>query len=240
MSEPKIELSIVVPAYNEAKRISQTLQEITRFCQGMNYELLVVDDGSTDSTAAVVEALKLPHTTVLSYGRNMGKGYAVQYGMLRAVGDWILFTDADNSTPISEYPALQAEQDKYQVIIGSRYLAKSNVVVKQSRARIILSRIGNILAQIILLPGIKDTQCGFKLFSSSAAKAIFSKQTIWRWGFDMEILRIARELGYKIKEVPVTWYNDEQTHLQSRRVFTKTFAELLRIKLNSLQGKYRA
>lgn len=237
----QVDLTVIVPAYNESKRISQTLRGIVQFFngEGISYEVLVVNDGSTDQTAEVVKALNLENVTVIDYGENRGKGYAVNYGVMHASGAWVLFTDADNSTPIEEYTKLAAQKDDYEIIIGSRYLADSKIVIKQSKLRILLSRIGNILAQAILLGGIKDTQCGFKLFSTSAAKRVFGKQTIWRWGFDMEILRAGRELGYKIKEVPVTWYNDEQTHIQSRRVFTKTFIELLTIRLNSLRGFYK-
>lgn len=239
MSE-EIKLSIIVPAYNESKRIAKTLRTIVSYFKNTNnsYELLVVDDGSKDGTKEVVESLMISNAKVLGYGENRGKGFAINFGVKHARGEWILFTDADNSTPIEEFSKLAAEKADYQVIIGSRYLKESNIVVKQSKLRILLSRIGNILSQVILLPGIKDTQCGFKLFSATAAKQIFAKQTIWRWGFDMEILRIARELSYKVKEVPVIWYNDEQTHLQSRRVFIRTFIELITIKINSLRGLY--
>lgn len=236
-----MKISVVVPAYNEAQRIAPTLQTIQQFFATLNYEyeVLVVDDGSKDDTAKVVTGLNLPRVRVVTYGGNRGKGFAVNYGAKAATGDWILMTDADNSTPIEEFNKLFAATERYEVIIGSRYMKKSVIAVKQSTPRIVLSRLGNLLVQLLLLPGLSDTQCGFKLFSAAAAKKIFPLQSIWGWGFDMEILRIAKEQGYKIKAVPVTWRNDDQSRIQSANVFTKTLKELLTIRLNSWSGKYR-
>ncbi len=236
-----MDVSVIIPAYNEEKRIGKTLPIIHDFFDKLelSYEILVVDDGSKDKTAQKVEDLNLSNTKVISYGENRGKGGAVNFGAKNAQGDWILIADADNSTPIEEFSKLFAEHDKFEVIIGSRYINGSNIAIKQSFSRRFASRLGNILIQILILPGIKDTQCGFKLFSKSAAEKIFTKQTIWRWGFDFEILKIARVLGYKIKEVPVTWYNDEGTRLQSSRVFTKTLSELLTVRKNSNKGLYK-
>jgi len=235
-----LELSVIIPAYNEEKRLPKTLAIVSRFLEGqdLSYEIIVVDDGSGDKTKEVTLAAKIPNLRYVTYGHNRGKGFAVHFGVECARGNWILFTDADNSTPIEEFAKLWRSTDRYEVIIGSRYRADSHVAVKQARARIILSRLGNLLVQLLILPGLKDTQCGFKLFSHAAAKKIFARQTIWAWGFDMEILRIAKELGYQIKEVGVTWYNDEQTRLQSSRVFTRTLGELFRIRLNSWRGIY--
>jgi dolichyl-phosphate beta-glucosyltransferase len=238
--ESQLTVSVVVPAYNEAERIGPTLQRIVDFfsTQSIPLELVVVDDGSSDQTVAVVEGLRLPGVVVMSYGGNRGKGYAVHYGVTHARGDWVLFADADNSTPIEEFSKLWNERDRYQVIIGSRYLAESNIVIKQNKLRVFISRSGSMLTRFLLLPGIKDTQCGFKLFSNDAVRDIFQYQTVWRWGFDMEILRIAKEHGYQIKEVPVRWYNDEGSKIHSSRVFFATLSELLTIKKNSLLGRY--
>lgn len=236
-----VELTIVVPAYNEARRIGKTLKATSNFMRktGLDHEILVIDDGSSDKTQVVVEGLDLPNIKVLSYGQNRGKGYAVHYGVEHAAGAWILFIDADNSTPIQEFEKLWPARQQYRVIIGSRYIRGSNIAVRQGVPRIIMSRLGNILMQVLILWGVNDSQCGFKLFEAKAAEKIFSRQTIWRWGFDMEILRIARELGYKIKEVPVRWLNDDQSRLQSRAVFLTTLGELLAIKKNSILGRYR-
>lgn len=237
-----VELTVVVPAYNEARRISKTLKSVSNFMRktGLHHEILVIDDGSSDKTQAVVEALALPDVKVLSYGENRGKGYAVHYGVEHAAGAWILCIDADNSTPIQEFEKLWPAKQQYRVIIGSRYVRGSNIAVRQGVPRIIMSRLGNVLIQALILWGINDSQCGFKLFEAGAAEKIFARQTIWRWGFDMEILRIARELGYSIKEVPVKWLNDDQSKLQSRTVFVTTLGELFAIKKNSLLGRYRA
>lgn len=234
-------LSVIVPAYNEAKRISQTLRSIDKYLadKHWSYEILVVDDGSSDQTQTVVNQLKLPNVRLLSYDQNRGKGYAVCFGVKHARGEWVLFTDADNSTRIEELDKLWPATRQYQVIIGSRYLPGSHIAIKQPTPRVVLSRLSNLLIQALILPGIRDTQCGFKLFRRIEAKEIFRRQTIWGWGFDMEILRIARELGYKIKEVPITWYNDEQSHIRSSRVVWRTLKELLTIKNNSLAGHYR-
>lgn len=236
-----MKLSVVIPAFNEEKRIGATLQAVSAFLQKQTdeYEIIVVDDGSKDSTTTTVEQLALPHVRVVSYGGNRGKGYAINYGVGQASGDWILMTDADNSTPIEELPKLLAATNNNQVIIGSRYTRGSNVTVRQGVPRIAMSRLGNLLVQLLILPGIHDTQCGFKLFSAAAAKRIFPLQTIWGWGFDMEILRIAKEQGYKIREVGVEWRNDDQSRIQSSTVFTKTLRELFTIRNNSWKGMYR-
>jgi dolichyl-phosphate beta-glucosyltransferase len=238
-NQPK--LSVIVPAYNEQRRISKTLKSIVSYLQEKHwsFELIVVDDGSSDATKLVVRDLRLPSLSILSYGENRGKGYAVCFGARHAQGEWILFTDADNSTPIDQLEKLWPFSADYPVVIGSRYMTGSVIALKQPTPRVVLSRLGNLLVQLLILPGVRDSQCGFKLFQRSAARSIFPKQTIWRWGFDMEILRIAREHQLKIKEVPITWYNDTQSRIQSSRVFTRTLLELLTIKKNSLLHRYR-
>lgn len=234
-------LTVIVPAYNEEKRIGRTLRDIVRYLQTreISYELLIVDDGSTDRTAEVVDGLRLPGLEVISYGENRGKGAAVKYGVEKSHGLWILFTDADNSTPINQLAKLWPYCQDYEVIVGSRYLPDSDVQIKQAPLRIFGSRLGNLLIRLLILPGLRDTQCGFKLFSQKAAKEIFPYQSIAGWGFDMEILRIAREHKYKIKEVPVRWLNSELSRIRSGRVFLRTFVELLTIKQKSLAGRYR-
>lgn len=237
----ELRLSVIIPAYNEEGRIGKTLKTMVAFLEQKNfdYEILVIDDGSRDKTKATVRDLDFHSVKVLSYGENRGKGYAVNYGVNQAQGAWILMADADNSTPIEQFDKLFAETDSHRVIIGSRYLPESKIAVSQGVPRIMMSRLGNLLIRLLILPGLHDTQCGFKLFEATAAKEIFAVQSIWRWGFDMEILRIAKERGYKIKEVAITWQNDEQSRIQSSRVFWKTFLELLTVKKNSFFGQYR-
>jgi dolichyl-phosphate beta-glucosyltransferase len=239
MSE--IDLSIVIPAYNEAKRLPKTLKIINDYFVSTKYtyEILVVDDGSRDKTSELAKSVDFKNVKVLAYKINRGKGYAVNYGVTRAQGKYVIFVDADNSTPFKQIEKLLEQIDEFPVVIGSRYLHGSKIIVKQPLSRRIGARLGNLLIRMILLPRILDTQCGFKMFQHDAAKEIFSRQTIWRWGFDIEILYIAKKLGFQVKEVSVEWYNDTATKIQSPLVFISTLSELFRIKLNSLQGKYR-
>ncbi len=241
MNTNNLSLSVVIPAYNESKRILETLKKMSDYLQRhfTDFEILVIDDGSTDQTSEVIEEMNYAKIKVYRYEQNQGKGYAVQYGMLRVKGQYVLFADADNSTPIDELSKLMSEIDNYDVVIGSRYLEESKIVVKQSLVRIIGARIGNLLIRGLVLPGFPDTQCGFKLFQGDVVKQIFSRQTIKRWGFDIEVLYIAKLLHYRIKQVPVSWYNDEDTRLKSSTVFFKTLGELLKIKVNKMTGKYR-
>lgn len=235
-----MDISIVIPAYNEEKRITKTLKKVVSFFdrQNLDYEIIVVSDGSRDRTCDVVREFGSDRVKVVCVYRNHGKGFGVNRGVANAKGQYILFIDADNSTPIEHYLDLKKYIDEYSVVIGSRYLHDSNIKLKQPWLRIIGSRIGNILIQAMILPGFPDTQCGFKLFKKDAAKQIFSRQTIWRWGFDMEILYIAKKLGYKIKQVPVSWFNDERSRIQSFKTFWTTLSELAKIKVNALSGKY--
>jgi len=223
------------------KRLPKTLKIINDYfaSHDYSYEIVVVDDGSEDQTAQKIKSLHYKKLKVLSYKVNRGKGYAVNYGVTRAGGEFILFADADNSTPFEQIGGLLEYTNDKDVIIGSRYIRGSNIIIKQPLSRRIGARIGNLIIRMVLLPRVRDTQCGFKMFRKEAAREIFSRQTIWRWGFDIEILYIAKKLGYKIKEVPVDWYNDEGTKIQSPLVFLSTLSELFRIKLNSVQGKYK-
>lgn len=235
------DLSIVIPAYNEADRLPKTLGIINDYLASTQYtyEILVVDDGSRDNTSEVAKSLELKNVKVLAYKINRGKGYAVNHGVTRAKGRYIIFADADNSTPFEQIAKLLEQINDFPVVIGSRYLPGSKIMVKQPLSRRIGARLGNLLIRMILLPRVVDTQCGFKMFQLEAAKEIFARQTIWRWGFDIEILYIAKKLGFQVKQVPVEWYNDTATKIQSPFVFVSTLSELFRIKLNSLQGKYR-
>jgi dolichyl-phosphate beta-glucosyltransferase len=239
MDSPK--LSVVIPAYNEENRLTETLEIIIQYLSVQEYpwEIIIVDDGSKDKTAEVAESMSCPNLRVIKHNPNQGKGAAVKTGMLAAVGQYRLFCDSDNATPFEEIEKLWPVIDEKTVVIGSRYMKGSQIVIEQTFLRRLLSRLGNILIQIILLPGLPDTQCGFKMFTAEAAERIFSRQTISRWGFDMEILYLARKLGYKVRQVPVNWYDRAGSKVQSSKVFLKTFSELFRIRWNSLVGKYR-
>lgn len=240
------EVSIIIPAFNEETVIQDCITSVRSFFTNkkMQYEVIVVDDGSTDSTKSRAEIISKedPAIRVLSYKENQGKGYAVRTGVLAAHGKQILFMDADCSTPIDAYDVLVPYLSQgYDIVIGSRYLKESAIHIRQPKKRIILGRIGNMLIQLLLLQGIHDTQCGFKIFTYSAAKAIFLKQKIDRWGFDMEALTIGRYMGFRIKEVPVHWQDDVRRKSRFRpiRDAYKTLGELFKIKTNLIFNKYR-
>ncbi len=239
-------LTIIIPAYNEAKRIGDTLNAIADFLKKQEYsaEVLVMDGGSSDGTKGVIDVKRNMFKDIQFYdvsknkeGRS-GKGYAVRCGVMKAEGRYVMFMDADNSTPIAEVDKLLPYIKDCAVVIGSRYLKRETVKIKQPWYRILLSRAGNILIKFLVLPGIKDTQCGFKMFRHITAKKIFCFQYIDGWGFDMEILTIAHNLGYKIKEVPVSWFDAGGSKVHLFKDSLRTLKDLLKIKKNLLTGKY--
>ncbi|GAB3870147.1 glycosyltransferase family 2 protein [Hymenobacter segetis] len=211
-----MELSLIIPAFNEAQRIEPTLRRFHRFlaARPARFEIIVVDDGSTDGTVALVSALagELPGLRVLCSPANRGKGHAVRLGMLAATGQVRLFSDADGSTPITELdPLLRALAAGADIAIGSRYLAGSRVTRPQPWFRRVWSRLVNRVVQRVLLPGVMDTHCGFKAFTAAAAAHTFAACTVDGWSFDLEVLARARAHGFRIREVPVRWENDERS-----------------------------
>ncbi len=229
-----IYLSIIVPAYNEAQRIGPSLDQIIAFLRAQTYssEILVADDGSTDATVQIaLERLKgFPHQ-ILRTSVNQGKGSAVKRGMLAASGKYCLFTDADLSTPIEETKKfLKQLEDGYDVVIGSRGLSGSNVVVHQNFLRESMGRIFNGFARILAFQGIEDSQCGFKAFSQKAAKDLFSRQKLLGFSFDVEIVYLAQRLGYRLLELPVTWRNSAQSRVRLFRDPLYMFCDLLKIR----------
>lgn len=234
-------LSIIIPAYNESKRIGPSLVKIHDYVSGLGkpFEIIVVDDGSTDKTSQLINQLGLAGVKLLNHRSNLGKGAAVKTGVSHAQGEYILFTDADNSTPIEEWSKLWSKLNEgYSIAIGSRYLPDSHVKIKQSFFRRWLGRLANFLIQILAIWGIKDTQCGFKAFSGQAASQIFTRQTVTGWGFDFEILAIARHQNLAIAEVPVSWYNSQDSRVRPILGALKTFWELIKIRINLITGKY--
>jgi dolichyl-phosphate beta-glucosyltransferase len=234
-------LSVVIPAYNESKRLPRTLTRVLSYLRewGRPHEILVVDDGSTDGTSETAQAAGGHAVTVVRNDANRGKGYSVRRGMLLARGERRLMTDADLSTPIEDLPALAARLDQgYQVAIASRALPGSRIEIRQPWHRENVGRLFNLLVRVVALPGLKDTQCGFKLFSAAAAQASFSVARLDGFSFDVEALYIARRRGFRIAEVPVTWRNDEATRVTFTRGLM-AFLDLGRIRLNTWRGRYR-
>jgi dolichyl-phosphate beta-glucosyltransferase len=237
-------LSIVIPAYNEERRLGPTLQKVDAYARKarLSFELLVVDDGSSDGTAALVRqmAKKMKSLRLVSPGFNQGKGAAVKAGVLAAKGARILFSDADLSTPIEELPNLQAAlKAGADIAIGSRALDRARISVRQPIYREAAGRLFNQLVQLLSVPGIHDTQCGFKLFESKAGKRLFACQQVPRFGFDVEVLYLARKAGYKIAEVSVTWVNSPETKVRPIRDGGRAFLDLALIRLYDWQGRYK-
>lgn len=212
MTDPLLDLTVVIPAYNEENRIGSTLETSLDFFRSLNigFQILVVDDGSKDGTASLVKRLSETNKELrlISYPDNEGKGYAVKFGVLNSTGKSVLIMDADGSTPIPEYLKLKLKLDEgYKVAIGSRALFDKASEVKTVWYRKLLGRVFNAAVNIIIVPGIKDTQCGFKLFSADVAKQVFSMQTINGFAFDCEILHYCQKLKIDIAEVPINWNN---------------------------------
>jgi glycosyltransferase involved in cell wall biosynthesis len=238
-------LSIVIPAYNEERRLPATLERILTYLEASPLpvaEIIVVDDGSRDGTAALVKAEEARGTLVrlVSNPGNRGKGYAVRNGMLAAAGDWILSTDADLSAPIEELAKLidAARKDKAAVAIGSRALDRKLVKVHQPMMRELSGRAFNVVMRMVTGLPFRDTQCGFKLFRKDAAREIFSRQVEDGFSFDVEDLIIAQILGLKSIEVPVEWSNVEGTKVSLAQGM-KSFADLLRIRSRAIRGHYK-
>jgi dolichyl-phosphate beta-glucosyltransferase len=234
-------LSVVIPAFNEARRLPTTLARVHAFldARGGRYQVLVVDDGSSDGTAEVARAGPGP-VEVLRHAPNRGKGHAVRAGMLAAGGERRLMTDADLSTPIEELSRLEAELERgFDVAIGSRAVAGARIEVHQPLYREVVGRLFNRLVQLLLLPGLHDTQCGFKLWSAEAAKAAFAACRLDGFSFDVEALYVARRRGLRIAELPVTWRNDAATRVGLGGGAT-AFLDLARIRVAAARGRYGA
>jgi glycosyltransferase involved in cell wall biosynthesis len=236
--------SIIIPAYNETARIEVALSMVTECLQrrGWDAEVLVVDDGSTDNTAALVEAWSRKHPAVqlIRNGQNHGKGYSVRNGMLRASGEIVMFTDADLSSPMDEAERLfRAIDEGADVAIGSRWLTGRRIVHKQPLYRRVFGRCFNALTRTIMRLPFADTQCGFKAFRREAAHLVFGLQRIERWGFDPEILFIAVSRGLRVAEVPVTWGHDERSRISYLRDGMQMLMELVYIRWGALTGQYR-
>jgi dolichyl-phosphate beta-glucosyltransferase len=231
-------LSIVVPCYNEEQRLPRTIEQVERYLDDKNldYELILVDDGSTDGTRLIMDAAAERNQFVRleALPQNRGKGRALAEGVASARGSEILVTDADLSTPIEELEKLQAQLDQGAgVAIASRALRASRVEVSQPIYRVLMGKVFNLLVQAVLLPGIWDTQCGFKLFRADVAHDAFGRLTTDGFGYDPEVLYRAKQLGVKIAEVPVVWRNSAPTKVSPIKSSIDMFKHVVRVRLRS-------
>jgi len=235
--------SIVLPAYNESERIAASLEKIFAHIarSGWKAEVIVVDDGSSDGTAQIVTryAAQYPNLRLFQNPGNHGKGYSVRNGMLHARGDILLFSDADLSSPIGEADKLFAViAGGADIAMGSRWLKSEMQIRRQPLYRQILGRIFNLALRVLLGLNFKDTQCGFKAFARRAAHTVFPLQQIERWGFDPELLYLARKHHLTVAEVPVAWSHREGTRIHPIRDGLHMFVDVLRVRWNALSGKY--
>jgi len=246
-------LSVVVPAYNEARRLPNNLRKILEFLRGQSYsyEVLVVDDGSTDETVAQCQQVAVgdPRVRVIE-NPHYGKGYTVRTGMLEARGEIVLFTDADLSVPIDDINTLLPFfQQGYQVVFGSREGGGSHQRVGEPLIRHIMGRVFNTLVQLLAVRGVQDTQCGFKAMTYEATQDLFPRLLIHDGsqgpitvpmvtGFDVELLFLANKLGYKLKEVPVTWFYGKETKVNNVRDSYLLFKDVMTVRWNDMRGRY--
>jgi glycosyltransferase involved in cell wall biosynthesis len=235
--------SIVIPAFDESARIPATLQSVVDCIRlrGWSAEVIVVDDGSRDRTAELVRAFaaSAPEVRLIVNPRNRGKGYSVRTGLLQALGEIVLFTDADLSAPIEEAEGLfDAIAQGADIAIGSRWLDRSRQTIRQPFYRRFFGRCFNAVTRAVMGLPFADTQCGFKAFTRAAAQTVFQLQTIERWGFDPEILFIALKRGYRIAEVPVSWGHDERTRMSYLKDGARMLEDIAIIRWNALRGRY--
>ena len=236
-------LSVIIPAYNEEKRLGRTLESIDSYLrrQPYDYEIIVISDGSKDNTVSLVRSMEagIKNLKIIDNKENHGKGWVVRQGMLEARGDLRLFTDADNATAIDHLDTFMPYTSQgFDVVIGSIAVAGHKVSTGSEPIwRRILGKLGNLFIQIMAVPGIYDTQRGFKLVTAKAAQQIFPKLMITRWGFDIEMLALARKFGFKIKELPVDWKNDPNSKV-GLEAYIQVLVETMKIRWNLITGVY--
>jgi glycosyltransferase involved in cell wall biosynthesis len=235
-------VSIVVPAFNEAGRIAESIRKINAFAREstLPLELIVVDDGSVDDTAEIVRCLDIKGLRLFHNWENHGKGYAVRQGVLAATGEYVLFTDADLSAPIEELNKLLdvAIREGADIVIGSRNVDRGYIEKHQSRFREFGGMAFNLMVRLFLGLQLRDTQCGFKLFHRKRSRGVFEKQTTSGFGFDPEILFIAKRQGLKIRETAVRWSHAEGSKVQFLRDGLRMFFDLARVRRNAILGRY--
>ncbi len=228
-------ISIVIPAYNEAERIGSTVEKVYNYFsrKKQSFDIIIIDDGSRDDTANIVldRAKRIGHITLLHNSINQGKGFSVRKGMIHAAHDLILLTDADLSTPIEEFEKLIPWiQRGYDIVMGSRGLEESEIVLRQPWYRQTMGKVFNLLVRTLIVNDFRDTQCGFKLFGHRAAERIFGLSKINGFAFDVEVLFIARKMGYKTKEVPIRWVDSPRSRVNPLKDPVKMLLDLLRIR----------
>jgi dolichyl-phosphate beta-glucosyltransferase len=236
-------LSIVIPAYNEESRIEPTIRSMVDFCRRTQrtFEVIIVDDGSRDGTSAIGWKLaeEFPEVRLIRLAANHGKGYAVRAGIVNAIGRTVLFADADGATPIGEIERLEnALTEGADVAVGSRALRASGVRVHAKLYRHLIGRTFHFLVECLADGGVKDTQCGFKLFRSPAAQDLFSRMRMNGFSFDVEVLVMARQRGYRVAEVPVNWTHQPGSKVQLTLDSVRMAADLVRIRAHCLSGEY--
>lgn len=243
MSDASPELSIVIPSYNEELRLPRTLDRVRAWLQSARIpaEVIVVDDGSTDATARVVteRIATWPELRLVSNPGNRGKGYSVRHGALEARGRLLLFTDADLSAPIEEAPKLLQALETHDAAIGSRALDRRVIEVHQSKLRELAGMVFNLIVRITLGLSFADTQCGFKAFQRDRCMILFQKQRVERFGFDPELLYLARINGLSVAEIPVRWAHDAGTRISMARDSIGMFGEIWQVRWNAWMGRYR-
>ncbi|MFA6073008.1 MAG: dolichyl-phosphate beta-glucosyltransferase [Candidatus Woesearchaeota archaeon] len=235
------EVSIVLPAYNEEKRLAKSLKKIVAYCNKnlSNYELIIVDDGSLDKTVEVAKKILKNKLVLLQNEKNMGKGYSVKRGILKAKYPFVLFLDVDLATPIDELGfALKEIKKGHDIVIASRNLKESKIITKQPKYRQLMGKAFAIMTRLLMGFKFKDTQCGFKLFKTNIAKKMVKYQTINRFAFDVELLCIAKKRKYSVVEMPVTWIDSRDSKVAILKDVTTMFLGLIKVKLNAVFGKY--
>ena len=242
MEASETSVSIVVPAFNEAGRIAESVSKIDAFIRRspVPLDLIIVDDGSTDKTAEIISGLNAKSLRLIRNDENHGKGYTVRQGVLAATGKYVLFTDADLSAPIEELNKLLdiAVREGADIVIGSRALDRRYIEIHQSRLREVGGIVFNLMVRVLLGLRLHDTQCGFKLFHRERSRRVFEKLTTFGFGFDPELLYVAKRHGLKIREAPVRWSHAEGSKVKFLRDGVGMFFDLVRIRWNALVGRY--
>jgi dolichyl-phosphate beta-glucosyltransferase len=245
MPSPGADLSVIIPVYNEAERIARTLERINDYLgtHSLSSEIVVVLDGPTDDTPEVLRevAEKVPRLKILERRENRGKGYTVREGMLTAAGRLRLFCDADNSTDIAHFDKMiPLFKQGYDIVIASRHwrdAAGAEQVIPQAWHKRFIGQVGNRIIQAVVVPGMWDTQCGFKAFRAEVAERIFSQTTIEGWAFDIEVLALARAHNYRIGIIPAEWINDPRSHFRPFD-YLRVLGDTVRVRARIRAGKY--